>query len=149
MTQRTPGHGQRGSTTVEFAIVGTLTMLLVLAVFDLGRALYTYHLVANAAREATRYAIVRGSSCTSPGCPASSADIQAYVRGISPGVDPAQLAVTATWQASPATGCPASPYQGPGCLVTVEVDYPYAFMSSLLPNLTLPMRSISQLSISQ
>lgn len=142
-------HGQRGSTTVEFAIVGVLTMLFMLAIVDFGRALYTYHLVSDAAREATRYAIVRGSSCSAVGCPASATDIQTYIRGISPGVDATQLNVTTTWSGNPANGCVTSPYQGPGCLVTVQVAYTFTFLTPMLPNISMPMVSISQMYISQ
>ncbi|GAC1533845.1 MAG: hypothetical protein NVS2B17_02050 [Candidatus Velthaea sp.] len=126
-----------------------VAMLFMLAIADFGRALYTYHLVSNAAREATRYAIVRGSSCTTSGCPAGTADIQSYIRGISPGVDITQLNVSATWSPNPGNGCTASPYQGPGCLVTVQVAYTFSFLTSMLPNVSMPMVSISQMYISQ
>ena len=141
-------HAQRGGTTVEFAIVSVLTLMLMFAIVDFGRALYTYHLVSNAAREATRYAIVRGSTCGT-GCTASATDIQTYVRGISPAVDTTQLNVTTTWSANSGTGCTQSPYQTPGCIVTVQVAYTYNFISTLVPSVALPMVSTSQMFISQ
>lgn len=146
---RRPAHGQRGSTTVEFAIVGTLALLFMLSIVDFGRALYTYHLVSNAARLATRYAIVHGSSCSSANCPVSESGLQTYVRGMSPGVDITQLNLTATWSPNPADGCSVAPYQGSGCLVTVKVAYLFSFISPMLPGVSMPMNSVSQMFISQ
>jgi Flp pilus assembly protein TadG len=146
---RTPHARERGSTTAEFGIVSILTLTLMFGIVDFGRALYTYHLVSNVAREATRYAIVRGSTCFGTNCTASSSDIQDYVRRISPAVDTTQLNVTTTWSANPANGCTVSPYQGPGCLVTVQVAYVFSPLSALVPSVAMPMASTSQMYISQ
>lgn len=145
--KRTGAERERGSTLVEFAMATTVAMTVLLGVIDCGRALYTYHLVSNAARSATRFAIVRGSGCTAPGCPATNDDIQTYVRGLAPGIDPNSLATTTTW--ATATGCGGAPYQGPGCLVTVHVQYPFRFIVPLLPGFSMPMSSTSQMIISQ
>ena len=51
---------ERGSTLVEFALVLIVLMVMMFGIIDFARALYTYHFVANVAREGTRYAIVRG-----------------------------------------------------------------------------------------
>jgi Flp pilus assembly protein TadG len=138
---------ERGSAVVEFAIVSTVVLTMMLGIIDFGRGLYTYHLVYNAARSGTRYAIVRGSSCSAPGCPATSDQIQTYVRGLAPGIDPASLTVTTTW--ATATACAGSPYQGPGCLASVQVSYPFHFLVPLLPGFTMTMSSTSQMVISQ
>jgi Flp pilus assembly protein TadG len=47
-----------GQTLAEFAIVFPIFMLIVLAVFDIGRAVFVYNGLTNAAREAARLAIV-------------------------------------------------------------------------------------------
>ena len=67
-----PSHHERGSALVEFAIASTVALTLIFGIVDFGRGLYTYHLVSNAARAGSRYAIVRGSACTVAGCPATS-----------------------------------------------------------------------------
>jgi Flp pilus assembly protein TadG len=142
-------RGQRGSSIVEFAIVSSVVLLLIMSILDCGRALFTYHLLANNARQATRFAVVRGSTCTATGCPAQATDLTAYVKGISTGIDPNGLTVLTSWSSVPANGCTAAPYQGPGCLVTVEVDYTFRFVSPLMPNISMPMKGVSQMYIAQ
>ena len=59
---------QRGQAMVEFAVSVPLLMLVLLGLFKFGAAMYQYDLVDNAARVATRYAAVHGSTCTKSGC---------------------------------------------------------------------------------
>jgi Flp pilus assembly protein TadG len=138
---------ERGNALVEFALVSTAALSLMFGIVDFGRALYTYHLVANGARSGTRYAMVRGSSCAVAGCPATADAIQTYVRGLAPGVNPAALTVTTTW--SSGAGCNDPANQGPGCVVAVQTSYPFTFMVPLLPHFTMTMSSTSQIVIAQ
>lgn len=48
----------RGQALVEFALVLPLFILILVGIFDLGRAVYAFNTVNNAAREAVRLAIV-------------------------------------------------------------------------------------------
>jgi Flp pilus assembly protein TadG len=48
----------RGQALAEFALVLPLFVLIVVGVFDFGRAIYDYNALGNAARTATRLAIV-------------------------------------------------------------------------------------------
>jgi Flp pilus assembly protein TadG len=139
---------ERGNALAEFAIVSTAALTLMFGIIDLGRALYTYHLVSSAARQGSRYAIVRGSSCTAAGCPASVDTIQTYVRGLAPGIDPNSLTVTTTWSGAP--GCTDPANQGPGCVVAVNASYPFRFIVvPLLPRFTMTIASTSQMVIAQ
>jgi len=54
--RRAPQHGQA---LAEFAIILVVLMLLLLGIVDLSRAVYVRSVVANAAREGARYAIVQ------------------------------------------------------------------------------------------
>src|SRR6202011_4519957 len=63
---------ERGSALVEFAIASTVALTMIFGIIDFGRGLYTYHLVANAARAGSRWAMVRGNTCTAAGCPVTS-----------------------------------------------------------------------------
>ncbi|TAM76106.1 pilus assembly protein [bacterium] len=144
---RSSRRSQRGSSTVEFAIVMAVALPIVFGIIECGRALYTYHLVTNAARLGTRYAIVRGSSCGAPGCPAAPSDIQTYLRSVSPGIDQNAMTVATTWSGT--ASCASAPYQGAGCLVTVQVQYPFQFLTPYLPSTTLNLTSTSQMIISQ
>lgn len=121
----TSSHAQRGTAMVEFSIAATVLLFVVLAIMEFGQAMYVYNLVTNSARLGSRYAIVHGSMCTFANCPASTADIQTYVRSISPNIDTTHLTVTTTWSAVPADSCNTAPYKDPGCLVTVVASYPF------------------------
>lgn len=52
------GRRGRGQALVEFALIFPLLVLLLLAIFDAGRMVFAYNVVANAAREAGRTAII-------------------------------------------------------------------------------------------
>ncbi len=52
--------GERGQSTVEFALVLLPFLLLVMGAFDLGRAVFYAHMLSNAAREGARVGVVAG-----------------------------------------------------------------------------------------
>jgi Flp pilus assembly protein TadG len=52
----------RGQSLVEFALVLPVFMLMLFAVIDMGRVIWTMDSLANAAREGARYASVHGSA---------------------------------------------------------------------------------------
>jgi Flp pilus assembly protein TadG len=149
---------ERGYVLAEFALATVVLTTLVFGIIDFGRALYTYHLVANAARIGARYAAVR-SSCTTPCTPTTTAGVLTAVNNLSPGLNASTTAcpptsgkgcVATTWSA-PSYGvngnCTTSPYTAPGCLVTVTVMYAYKFF---IPGLPAPtMSSSSQMIVSQ
>ena len=109
--------GEGGSTLVEFAFVFMILMTMIFGIIDFSRALYAYHFVSGAARQATHWAAVNGANCGPPplgdnSCngtggmnsgPASSTDVQDYVK---------QLATAASIDTS-GTGC-----GGSACLTT-------------------------------
>src|SRR4051812_5895809 len=51
-------HHSRGQGLVEFALVFPILILLLIAVFDLGRLVFAYNDITNAARSGARVAIV-------------------------------------------------------------------------------------------
>lgn len=55
---RRPTGSSRGQSLVEFALVLPIFLLVVVAIVDLGRGVFAYNSVTNAAREASRLAIV-------------------------------------------------------------------------------------------
>lgn len=132
---------ERGSALVEFAAVFTVLFTFLFAIMDLSRALYTYHFVADAAREGTRYAMVRGSTCTSwtTACPAAASDIQTYLKNVPAGINPASLTATTTW----------TPNNSPGSVVQVQVQYSFQPIFPFIPKTALVMTSTSQVVISQ
>jgi Flp pilus assembly protein TadG len=143
---------------------------------DFSRALYAYHFVSYAAREATRYASVRGSTystaCNPPtlasNCNATASAITSYVQSlVSSGIyvngnatgpsTAGYLAVTTTWPGTAGSGitstaCSTSngKTNNPGCAVQVEVQYTYGFSLPFLSKLTaMQISSTSEFLISQ
>lgn len=55
---RSRRSGRRGQALVEFALIVPIFVLMLVAVFDLGRAVFAYNTLTNAAREGARIAIV-------------------------------------------------------------------------------------------
>ena len=110
--RRARGSSERGANEVEFALVLTLILgPLLFGVMDMSRALFAYHFVSEAAREACRYAVVRGSTWTSKGacatttayeCDATAANVTSFVKATVPqGIPITGTPVTAT-------SCPAA-----------------------------------------
>lgn len=147
---RRAGFAERGSGVAETALVMGVVLALLFGIIDFGRTMYTYAFMAQLARQGARWAIVRGSQCTLlDHCNATSDQIQTYVRGLSYGAtDASKIAVTATW---PGTDCPPNytAANQPGCLVSVNVTYPFKFIAPFVSMATLNMSSTSQMVISQ
>jgi Flp pilus assembly protein TadG len=157
---------QRGTSMVENAIVLGLLLVLVFAIIDFGRALYTYHLVDNAARLGARFAMVRGARCnhTAAGsdpwpCPIvppdMSGEIQTYVQQQSILIGLGNVTVVPSWSGEDANGNPYpgcqqdGVYDQPGCPVTVTVTYNFQFLAPFVSTARLAMKSTSQMVISQ
>jgi Flp pilus assembly protein TadG len=147
---------EEGATLIEAAVGLVIILALFIGLIEICLALYASHFVADAAREASRYAIVRGSmSCsTSPNlsnCDVTSDQIQTWVRSLGyPGINPQQLTVTATWP-STGSGCypSTSPCNNPGNLVKVAVTYAFPLNVPFWKSATINLSSTSQMVISQ
>jgi Flp pilus assembly protein TadG len=138
---------QRGQVLAEFAVASLAAIMMLFGILDFARALYTYHLVTEGARLATRYAIVNGVAA----CAGTTPDpLQTYVSGQSFGITPSLLVVKTTCPGGN-TGCSsvASPYDGTGCTVSVTVTYSFYFIAPIISLLMIPMSSRSQMVISQ
>lgn len=61
-------HRARGQALVEFSLVLPIFLIMLMAVVDIGRAIWAQNSLASAAREGARYAIVHGGSDTTA-CP--------------------------------------------------------------------------------
>jgi Flp pilus assembly protein TadG len=134
----------RGQVLAEFAVASLAALSLLLGIIDCSRAVYTYHLVAEDARLATRYGIVNAVAACAGGSPDP---LQSYVSNQSWGMTPSQLTVTTTCPGGN-TGCTstASPFNGSGCLLSVTVAYTFRF---IILSLVAPMSSRSQMVITQ
>jgi Flp pilus assembly protein TadG len=146
-------RAEKGSSIVEFAMASVILFTLIFGVMAIGLALYSYNVVSEAAREATRYAIVRGSACNSfTNCNIDQTGLQTYVQGIGfPGITPSSLTVAASATSATGTICTPTlkPCNKPGNPVKVTVTYTFPLVIPFVPRRTLTMASTSQMTISQ
>ena len=68
MLLRTLRREDSGNAMVEFAFSVSILLLLLFGILDLCRAVYVNHFVAGAARDGSRYAMVRGSAWNGSPC---------------------------------------------------------------------------------
>ena len=102
----------RGQGLVEFAFVLPILLLILIAIFDFGRAVYAYSVVANCAREGARYGIID---------PQDQQGIIDAVQNSAMGLDLAQLTVNITY---PTTDT-----------LKVEVSYNFQLITPLVAEL--------------
>ena len=148
---------ETGSSLVEYALVFLLMMTIMLGMVDFSRGIYAYHFISNQARDATRYASVRGSTCSGDSSctaansasgtagPASVTDIQDFVKQVPSGIDPSKLTTTVDWpiqSASPPVCATTQNY--PGCTVRVKVSYVFNFSSTFVSKSSLTLTTTSE-----
>jgi Flp pilus assembly protein TadG len=149
---------ERGSSLVEQSFIIVFLLTLMLGIIDCGRALYTYHFVSNVAREATRWASVRSTTCNAsavPPGPATNGDVQSTFTAnlTTMGLDPSKITFNTTWLVPPgvgATSCPVAGVNKIGCMVHIDVTYHYTFLFA--PFISAPaitMTSSSEMLITQ
>lgn len=124
----------RGQTYTELAMVALPMLTLLFGIICVSRTVYTYNFLSNVARDAARYAMVHGAKSASP---ASSDDIQTFVRSRMLGLNSAEVTVLTNW----------SPNNNPGSAVRVQVNYT---LHPLFPlaDVSLPLTSSAQMVIS-
>ena len=151
-----------GGTLVESALASAVLLSIVIGILEMSFALYNFHFVSEAAREATRYAIVRGSaSCTNTpnltNCNATSAEIQSYVRNLG-FPNSTNLNATTTWLSAVSSGspptttwtsCTAGTCNAPGNVVNVVVTEAAPLAIPFWGTATINLTSTSQMVISQ
>ncbi|HET9852412.1 MAG TPA: TadE/TadG family type IV pilus assembly protein [Candidatus Limnocylindrales bacterium] len=119
---RRRGARSRGQGLVEFALVFPLFILLVMAIADLGLAVFAYNSITNAAREGARLAIVNQDSAKVTERATSQSSVAR-----APTVTVAFYRAAADGTPDTSTTCPigAATYIAVGCLavVTFEGDY--------------------------
>lgn len=157
---------EEGGSLVEMALSCLILIPILFGIVQLSIGLYCFHYAADAAREATRWAAVRGANCGSnfgaaycsptsgQASGADGNDIAQYVRSLG---YPFSGAVTtsAQWCASngatPATwtSCSAGGSNAAGNQVQVTVSYAYPLVIPFVPRNTLNVSSVSSMTIVQ
>jgi len=124
-------RGDAGQAQVEFALVIVFLMLLIVSFIEVVLMMHTYNVIADAAKEGVRYAIVHGAANTGgtgPTCPCAAIDgppgtgvVKTYAQNSLH--DTTTMTVTVDYNPggnNGAVNCNKSP-----CLVRVTVSYPY------------------------
>jgi Flp pilus assembly protein TadG len=155
---------EEGSELVETALSYGILLTLLIGLMQILLAVYAYHYVSEAARDATRWAIVRGANCTGlTGCGAANSDIQTYLRNQAyPGITAANLTTTTTWYTSAMntsvtpntvvlTACGTAPAgcNYPGNQVKVLVTYTFPLNIPFVNSANIAINSTSAMVISQ
>ncbi len=120
-------------------------------------ALYTYEVVNEYARDASRYAIVHGTGCIKSDGSSCSIDsapntaLKTYLNNqIFPGINGGNLTVTTTYGPPPGlTSCLGASCNSAGNQVTVNVAYPYLYRIPFVPQRSFTMHGTSTMIISQ
>jgi Flp pilus assembly protein TadG len=149
MLGRRERGGDQGQALVEMALMLPVLVLLLVGIFDLGRAVWLSNSLAMAVREGTRYGVVHGALSASPAGPGSAtytapdvdtaiaSSVQRYATGIP------DLTVHASWPDGNANR---------GSRVVVSASFPFtpvlaqAFLGSAL---RVTLQSSSTLVIEQ
>jgi Flp pilus assembly protein TadG len=176
VSRRNRERGERGAALVEYGFGVIIFLSLAFGASGFGHALFVYHHVNNAAKEAARYAAVRGATCsldsscvasnsaTNNAGPTTQDDMQHFVQNMTPtGINSSIITATATWPgpASPlickqsitvtvgktTEVIPQWPVNNPGCTVQVNVTYSYNFVFPLIHLAPVNMSSTAEMVI--
>lgn len=117
----------RGQALVEFALVLPILLLLMMALFDFGRAVFAFNTVSNAARDGARLAIVDQSQTGGVYDAAQAAADQATGLGLDPS-DPNEIQVS--FLMPDLSGDCA--VRAIGCIAEVRVQYEYQAITPII-----------------
>jgi Flp pilus assembly protein TadG len=136
----------RGQATIEFLLTFLVIFVVFLGSLEMVLLIHTYNVLADAAKEGVRYAIVHGSSVsktyqsgpscgcldivgpvapsgTTPGYGSGNGVVRTYAQMSLHDVSSGKMTVTADYNPNSDNGKACN---DPGCLVRVTVAYPYA-----------------------
>ena len=117
------GSPSRGQTVVEVALILPVFVLLLVGIFDLGRAVYASSTINNAAREAGRLAIVDQTL--------TQIRAEAVKQSVALGLTSAD--VTVDYRGASTTNTPNScPVVNIGCVADVRVTYTFVAATPMI-----------------
>jgi Flp pilus assembly protein TadG len=155
VTRRSRGRGGRagGQSLVEFALVLPIIVLLIVGFVEIGRAVFAFNTIANAARQGARVAAVNQLSVVTD-CDESRPIEDPYephwsIRGCAIaaastlGITTSNVSIS--YLAPPSTTLSCTPTLHVGCIASVTVTYHYAiatpFVSLLIGPFTMSQTS--------
>jgi hypothetical protein len=131
---------QRGSATIEMALVGIPIIFTLISIFEMSRGMWIYHTLAYSVKAGVRLASVHGENCINnpPGvtnnCPKFISDIAKVIKDAAVGLDPASTLltfnanngdITRCYMGSSSTSSITTPLgSGVGCLSLTTTQWP-------------------------
>jgi hypothetical protein len=151
--RRDPRSRARGQSLVEFSLVFPIIVLLIAGFFEIGRAVFAYNTIANAARQGARVATVNqladATECDEswpiddPYQPHWSIRGCAILAAKTLGISSSNVSVS--YEAPPDTTLTCSPTLHIGCIAEVTVTYNYSvatpFVNMLIGPITMTQTS--------
>jgi hypothetical protein len=125
-------HRSRGQGLLEFALILPIFLLVFIALFDLGRAVFTFNTLTNAAREGARLAIVNQDK---PTVIERAKDQTAIAELDVPNVTIDFYQVNLDGTPDISRPCPNPDYVAVGCLAVVSFEATYRPMTPIVSNL--------------
>jgi Flp pilus assembly protein TadG len=125
-------HAGRGQALVEFALIIPVFLLIVISIFDLGRAVFAYNSITNASREGVRLAIVNQTPAS---VTAKAIARAAIAETAAPNVTVAYY--DAGPDADPTTNDPCSPLRV-GCMAVVTFETTYRPVTPIISQILFP-----------
>lgn len=123
---------ERGQTLVEFALILPVFILVLMGIFDLGRAVYAFNTISNASREAVRLAIVDQNP--------AAVEAKAIGHAVALGIGPAD--VDLSFRKPNSTELCVSPV-ALACEVEVVVRYQYTAATPVIGNIVGTINMVS------
>lgn len=114
---------ERGQSLVETALVLPILLLILMGIFDFGRAVFAFNAVSNAAREAARVAIVNQNTT----------EVVAEGKRAAIGLPPDAIDVTFTLP-----DCPG--VVAIGCTAQVKVDHQWSAITPIIGSVVGPIQ---------
>jgi Flp pilus assembly protein TadG len=138
-------HRQAGQSLTEFALVLPIILVLFMAIFDLGRAVYAYNTIADAARTGGRVAIVDQSLDTDCTVVPTTAPCAAANQAVALGITADQVTIVFRSR-DLANDCSPVVIE---CVAEVTVPYEFQAITPIIGNLvgTISMSSTTDFPI--
>ena len=127
---------RRGQALVEFALVFPIAIILLMAVFDVGRAVFAYNGLTNAAREGARLAIVNQDEALIE----QRIEEMTFVTGVSNAGDPNLVRFHKEGpNLTTPTSNPVCSTMAMGCIAIVTVETDWSAITPIIGQIIGPM----------
>ena len=137
-------RSEAGQSLVEFAFTFSVLIGFIFGFIELCLAFYSFGMISESAREGSRYAMVRGSTCVNAAkapCAATAAQVNTYVSGLGfPNIGGGKINVSTTFPDG---------NKNPGSRVHVQVTYQFPITLPLVTSGPISIASTSEMNIVQ